>query len=89
MGERVEVLMRIVVAIVTGIILSIWEILIQIFFVINFVWTLIAGKRIKDLAIMSETWNTQMYMFRRYMVFLTNERPFPFSPLAKNIGKFK
>ena len=88
MGERLEVLMRIVVAIVTGIILAVWKILIDIFFIINFIWTLISGKRLSELAVLSEIWNTQMYFFKRYMIFLTNVRPFPFTPLAKNIGKF-
>ena len=89
MGERVEVLIRIFVAIVTGIILGIWKILIQIFFVINFIWTLIAGSRIEELATMSEMWNTQNYAFIRYILFVTNVRPFPFGPLMKNISKFK
>lgn len=89
MGERIEVLMRIVVAVVTGIILGVWKILIQLFFVINFIWTLIVGKRIKDLAVLSEVWNTQQYIFLRYMLFMTNERPFPFNSLAKNISKYK
>jgi hypothetical protein len=89
MGERVEVLMRIVVAIVTGIIMAIWKILIDIFFVINFIWTLIVGKRIKELATLSEVWNTQWYIFKRYMLFVTNDRPFPFRPLTKSISKFK
>lgn len=89
MGERLEVLMRIVVAIVTGIILAVWKILIQLFFIINFIWTLIAGKRIKELADLSEIWNTQWYVFIRYMNFVTNRRPFPFTPIAKSISKFK
>lgn len=73
MGERLEVLMRIIVAIVTGIILGVWKILIQLFFLINFIWTLIAGKRIKELAELSEIWNTQWYVFIRYMNFVTNK----------------
>tara|TARA_Y100000310_G_C20145397_1_gene562194 strand:+ start:222 stop:491 length:270 start_codon:yes stop_codon:yes gene_type:complete len=89
MGERSEVLMRIVVAIITGIILSVWKILIQVFFVINFIWTLITGKRLKELAVLSEIWVTQLYVFLSYMNFVTNKRPFPFTPLAKSITKYK
>ena len=89
MGERLETLMRIIVAIVTGIILGVWKILIQLFFVINFIWTLISGKRIKEIATLSEIWNTQMYALTRYLHFVTNERPFPFGPLKKSISKFK
>ena len=88
MGERAETLMRIVVLIVTGIILAVWKILIQLFVITNFIWTLISGKRIRDLANLSEIWNTQNYMFIRYMVFLSNQRPFPFTKIAKNISKY-
>ena len=89
MGERLEALMRIVVLIVTGIILAVWKILIDLFFIINFIWTLISGKRIVELATLSEIWNTQNYIFRRYVVFLSNIRPFPFEPLTKSFSKFK
>jgi len=88
MGERLEALMRIVVGIVSGIILGVWKILIDLFGIINFIWTIIAGYRLKELAVMSETWNTQMYTFKKYMLFVTNKRPFPFSPLTKSISKF-
>jgi len=89
MGERGEALMRIIVLIVSGIILSIWKILIQIITVVNFVWTLITGKRIRDLAEFSEMWNTQIYVFLRYMTFVTNERPMPFKKMTKSFSKFK
>ncbi|MFH1290547.1 MAG: DUF4389 domain-containing protein [Nanoarchaeota archaeon] len=89
MGKRAETLMRIVVLIVTGIILSIWKIVVQIFFIINFIWTLISGKRIKELAALSEIWNTQWYIFQRYLRFVTNEGPFPFRSLTKSISKFE
>ena len=88
MSERTETLMRIVVGVVTGIILGIWKILIQIFAVVNFVWTLISGKRIKEIAEMSEMWNTQNYVFLRYITFVSNERPMPFNSLTKNFSKF-
>lgn len=89
MGERLEALMRIPVLIVTGIILAVWEILIKIFVVLNFLVTLISGKRIKSMAEMSEIWNTQKYTYIRYMAFHSNERPFPFEKLSKSISKFK
>ncbi len=88
MGERLEALMRIIVGIVSGIILTIWKILIQIFGIINFIWTLISGKRIKELAELSEIWNTQVYVFLRYMTFVSNERPMPFRRLTKKFSKF-
>ena len=89
MSERTEVLMRIVVAIISGIILSVWRWFIFIICVVNWIYTLFAGKRMKELAEMSETWNTQFYTFLRYLTMVTNERPFPFTNLSKNISKFK
>jgi sorbitol-specific phosphotransferase system component IIC len=89
MGQRGEALMRIPVAIVTGIILCAWAYLIGVFIAINFIWTIISGKRIKDLAELAEIWNTQKYTFFKYMIFLTNERPFPFTSLAKSISVYK
>ena len=88
MGERAEIFMRIVVAIVTGIILAVWKWLIAIFFVINWIYVLFAGKRLKQLADMSEIWNTQWYIFQRYLIFVTNRRPFPFTKLEKSMSKF-
>ena len=89
MDERKEILMRIVVAIVSGIILAVWRWLILIFSLINWIYTLFAGKRLKELAELSEIWNTQTYIYLRYLTMVTNERPFPFRSLTKNISKFK
>lgn len=89
MNERLETLMRIVVLIVTGLILGIWKALIQILVIVNFIITLITGKRSKGVANLCEIWNTQVYIFLRYITFVTNERPFPFEALEKNISKFK
>jgi len=89
MGERKETLMRIIVAIISGLILYFWAYLIGLFLAINFIWTLISGKRLKEIAELCETWNTQKYITFRYLQFLTNERPFPFNGLTKNISKYK
>jgi hypothetical protein len=89
MGERLEILMRIVVAIVSGIVLGVWKWFIFVIGVINWIYTLFAGKRMKELANMSEVWNTQLYTFLRYMTLVSNKRPFPFSSLEKSISKFE
>jgi sorbitol-specific phosphotransferase system component IIC len=89
MGERTEALMRIVVGIITGLILGLWKIVIQVLVIIHWFIALITGERIKDLADFCELWNTQVYKFLRYMAFVTNERPFPFNPLGRSISKFK
>jgi len=88
MSERSEIFMRIVVAIVTGIILSVWKWLIMVFFVINWIYVLFAGKRLQQLAELSEVWNSQWYVFQRYLIFVSNKRPFPFEKLEKSMSKF-
>lgn len=87
-SERKEALMRIVVAIITGIILSIWKALVQILSLINFFYTLITAQRSKDLAEFCEYWNTEMYRYVRYLTFVTNERPWPFTKMQR-MSKFK
>ena len=88
MSERTEALMRIFVGIVTGIILYFWGYLVIILLVINFVYTIFAGKRLKELAEMCEIWNTQSYVLKRYLIFESNKRPFPFTKLEKSMSKF-
>ena len=64
MGERIEALMRIIVTIVSGIILSVWKWFVTVLIVINFFFTLFAGRRLKEVAELSEIWNTQWYIFQ-------------------------
>ena len=85
MTERIEALMRIVVGVVSGIILSIWKILVQVVAVIHFVYVLISGKKHKGLANFSNYWNVQVYKYLRYMTFTTNNKPFPFSNIEKEL----
>jgi hypothetical protein len=87
MGERKEAWMRIFVLIVSGIILGVWRGLVQIISVIHWFIVVFSGKRNKSLANFSEIWNTQIYVFIRYINFVTNERPFPFRPLTSNMSK--
>ena len=89
MGERAEALMRIVVAIVTGIILYFWGYLVAVLLVINFVYTIFAGKRMKELAELCEVWNTQAYVLKRYLIFESNKRPFPFANLKGSMSRFE
>jgi len=89
MGERSEGWMRIVIGIISGIILAFWKALIQILGIINWFIVIFSGKRNKGIAEFSEIWNTQIYIFFRYMTFVTNGRPFPFESLTKSLSKFK
>lgn len=89
MSERKEALMRIVVAIVTGIILSLWKTLVQLLVIVNWFIVIFTGERNKGLAEFCEIWSTQVYVFLKYITFVSNDRPFPFTSLTKNMGKFK
>jgi hypothetical protein len=86
--ERKEIWMRILVGVVTGMILYIWAYLIGLFFIINFIYGIFKGKRLRDLSELSEIWNSQIYVFLRYMNFVSNKRPFPFKTLEKSLSKF-
>jgi len=89
MAERAEALMRIVVLIISGIILELWKVLIQIITIIHWFIVIFSGKRNNGIAEFSEIWNTQKYTYLRYLTFVTNERPFPFDSLTKKISNFK
>lgn len=89
MSERKEAWMRLIVAIVSGIVLGVWRYFIGILVIINWIVTIFSGKRMKELAELSEIWNTQVYVYLRYVTMVTNERPFPFKDLKKSFSKFK
>ena len=82
MSERTEALMRIVVGVISGIIIGVWKILVNIIIIIHWFYVLFAGKRSKALAEFCNSWATQVYRLIRYMTFATNSRPFPFSELG-------
>jgi len=87
-SERMELLWRILICIVSGIILGIWKVLVSVLFVLNFLIVLFSNKRNKDIADFADYWSSEMYRFLRYINFATNERPFPFTNL-KRILKFE
>lgn len=87
-SEKKEAWFRILVLIVTGIILGIWKALIVILGIVNWLIVVFSGKRNKALAEFSEYWNTEMYKFLRYLTFVSNRRPFPFSDMEK-MSKFE
>lgn len=89
MSERTEALLRIVIVIVSGIILGIWKGIVQIVAIIHFFIVLFTNKRNKGLAEFCEIWNTQTYIFLRYMTFVNNKRPFPFAELEKNMSSYQ
>ena len=86
-SERKEAWFRIIVAIISGIILAVWKVLIVMFTVLNWIIVVFSGKRNKSLAELSEYWNTETYKYIRYLTFVSNKRPFPFSD-AERMSKF-
>ena len=88
-NERKELLWRILIAIITGIILNFWKMVIFVVTIINWAIVLFTGKRNKDLADFCEIWNTQLYRYAKYLTMVDNERVFPFEALGNNISKFK
>ena len=89
MKERKETLMRIPIGIVSGIVMGVWAYFVLVLGIVNFFYTIFKAKRMKNLADMSEIWNTQQYIFYRYMIFESNQRPFPFKSLQKKMSKFQ
>ncbi len=87
-SEREEAWFRIIVLIVSGVILAIWRYLVFVLLIINWFITIFSGKRNKELADFSEYWNTEVYKFMRYMTFVSNKRPFPFTNMQK-MSKFE
>jgi len=88
LSERKEAWFRIIVAIVSGIILAVWKALISILAIVNWFIVIFSGKRNKELADFCEYWNTEIYKFVRYITFVSNKRPFPFSSMER-ISKFE
>ena len=77
--------MRIVVVIVSGIILGLWKILVDIISIFHWFYVIFTGRRSKGMAEFCNVWATQIYRFIRYMSFATNSRPFPFSELGNEL----
>jgi hypothetical protein len=83
MSEKKEAWFRIIVAIVSGIILKVWGIFICVLVIVNWFIVVFSGKKKKDIYELCEPWNIELYKFVRYMTFVTNDRPFPFSSVGK------
>lgn len=82
MSERKEAWMRIVVGIISGIILAIWKLLVEVATIFHWIYVVFSGNRSRGIADFANIWTTQAYRFIRYMTFTTNSRPFPFSDLG-------
>jgi Domain of unknown function (DUF4389) len=87
-NEKKEAWIRIIIGIISEIILNVWQWLVIILSVINWFIVVFTGKKNKDLAEFSEYWNFESYKLTRYMTFVSNKRPFPFSKIEK-MSKFQ
>ena len=86
-GERKEAWFRIIVAVISGIILAVWRYLIGALVIVHWLIVVFGGKRNKELALFCEYFNTEAYKFMRYLSFVSNKRPFPFTKMER-ISKF-
>ncbi len=80
-NERIELLWRILIALISGLVLAVWRWVIVFVAIIQWFGVLFSGQRNKDLAEFCEYWNSETYRYIKYLTFVTNERPFPFNPL--------
>ena len=83
--QRSEAWMRVPVFIVSGIILKVWGFFIFCFAIAQLVLILIEGKKNKDLLKMCNVYLIQLYVFVKYVLFISDERPFPFEDIKKKI----
>jgi uncharacterized protein YqhQ len=82
-NERREAWIRIPVCIVSGFILDIWGFFVFIFAIVQFIMVLVEGKKNKEFLNFCKTYVAQLYVFVKYITFISNERPFPFADLKK------
>jgi hypothetical protein len=85
--ERREAWMRIPVAIVSGIILHVWGFFIFIFALVQLILTIAEDRKNKELLRMCNVYLVQLYIFVKYVTFLSDKRPFPFADLEKEIDE--
>ncbi len=81
--NREDALMRIVVAIVSGIIFYFWMYAIFAFFIANLIYTLINGEKSLEISNLCVTFNKKIFDFWNYITFNSDEKPFPFENLNK------
>ena len=81
--NKKELWMRIPVFILSGFILYVWGFFVLIFSLVQLVVLLTEGKKEKEFSHISSMFSNQIYIFFKYITFLSNERPFPFRKLKK------
>jgi hypothetical protein len=87
MNERKEAWFRILVLIISGVILHFWGIVVCILAILNWIIVIFSKKKNRIFAEFCEPWNTELYKYCRYLTFVSNKRPFPFSDVER-ISKY-
>ena len=83
MKSKRNLWMRIPVFILSGMILHVWGFFVLIFSLAQLVLLLVGGKKEKEFTHISSMFSNQIYTFFKYITFLSDERPFPFSKMKK------
>jgi len=83
MSNKKEIWMRIPVFIVSATILKVWGFFILILALVQFVLILSGNKKEKEFLSMSTMFSEQFYCFIKYITFISEEKPFPFSKIKK------
>lgn len=86
-SERIEALIRIPLAILYWIVMYGVGIIVAVTIVLQFLITIITGKRNKTLSKLMNNIIMYMYTNIRYLFFTTNKRPFPFEDFKKPFEK--
>jgi len=77
MGERLEALLRIPLAIIYGIIVGVWGFIAGLATVVHWFYALIRGKRHRGIAEFTNRFIAYAYEVYRYLYLVTNQRPWP------------
>ncbi len=77
MGERLEVLLRIPLSLVYGIILGAWGLVVGVAVVFHWFYVLILGRRHEGIAKFTNKYLSYAYEVRTYLDLVVNKRPWP------------
>jgi len=82
-SERWEVIKRLLITWLSGVILDAFNSVNLIVAMVHWFYELIWGERIRTLSSLANRYAAFYYQFLRYLMFTTNERPFPFNAWKK------
>jgi hypothetical protein len=83
MKSKREIWMRIPVFILSGMILHVWGFFILIFSLVQLLLLLLENKKEKEFVKISSMFSSQIYIFFKYITFLSEKKPFPFEKINK------